>query len=43
LAIEGLWGLRLGNGVTGGPNELLFSAGIDDESHGLLGKIRHVS
>jgi uncharacterized protein (TIGR03118 family) len=43
VAIEGLWGLRFGNGVTASPNELLFSAGIDDESHGLLGKIRHVS
>jgi uncharacterized protein (TIGR03118 family) len=43
VAIEGLWGLRFGNGVTAGPNELLFSAGIDDESHGLLGKIRHAS
>ena len=43
VAIEGLWGLMFGNGVTASPNELLFSAGIDDESHGLLGKIRHVS
>jgi uncharacterized protein (TIGR03118 family) len=43
LAIEGLWGLMFGNGITGSPNDLLFSAGIDDEAHGLLGKIRHVS
>jgi uncharacterized protein (TIGR03118 family) len=43
LAINGLWGLRFGNGVTAGPNDLLFSAGIHDEAHGLLGKIRHVS
>jgi uncharacterized protein (TIGR03118 family) len=43
LAIDGLWGLRFGNGITAGPKELLFSAGIDDEAHGLLGKIRHVS
>ena len=28
IAIDGLWGLRFGNGVTGGPNDLLFSAGI---------------
>jgi uncharacterized protein (TIGR03118 family) len=42
LAIDGLWGLRFGNGTTGGPNDLLFSAGIDDEAHGLLGEIRHV-
>jgi uncharacterized protein (TIGR03118 family) len=37
----GLWGLRFGNGVTGGRRTLLFSAGIDDEAHGLLGAIRH--
>jgi uncharacterized protein (TIGR03118 family) len=43
LAIEGLWGLRFGNGVTGSATDLLFSAGIDDEAHGLVGKIRHVS
>jgi uncharacterized protein (TIGR03118 family) len=36
---EGLWGLRFGNGVTGTHTTLLFSAGIDDESHGLLGRI----
>jgi len=42
LSIDGLWGLRFGNGVTAGPDELLFSAGIHDEAHGLLGKIRHV-
>ncbi|HEY0388840.1 MAG TPA: TIGR03118 family protein [Gaiellales bacterium] len=42
LAIDGLWGLLVGNGVTGTPHDLLFSAGIDDESHGLLGEIRHV-
>jgi uncharacterized protein (TIGR03118 family) len=42
LAINGLWGLVFGNGVTGGPHDLIFSAGIDDESHGLLGEIRHV-
>jgi uncharacterized protein (TIGR03118 family) len=43
IAINGLWGLRFGNGVAGGPNDLLFSAGIQDEAHGLLGMIRHVS
>jgi uncharacterized protein (TIGR03118 family) len=42
LSIPGLWGLRFGNGVTGGPGDLLFSAGIVDEAHGLLGEIRHV-
>ena len=43
LSIAGLWGLRFGNGITASPDELLFSAGIGDESHGLLGKIRDVS
>jgi uncharacterized protein (TIGR03118 family) len=42
LAISGLWGLRFGNGIAGGTNDLMFSAGIDDEAHGLLGEIRHV-
>ena len=42
ISINGLWGLRFGNGVAGGPRDLLFSAGIHDEAHGLLGMIRHV-
>ena len=42
VVIDGLWGLRFGNGVTGARNALLFSAGPDDESHGLLGELRHV-
>jgi uncharacterized protein (TIGR03118 family) len=42
IAINGLWGLRFGNGVAGGRNDLLFSAGINDEADGLLGIIRHV-
>ena len=40
IEIDGLWGLRFGNGVTGTPQTLLFSAGINDEANGLLGKIR---
>jgi uncharacterized protein (TIGR03118 family) len=40
ITIDGLWGLRFGNGVTGTPTTLLFSAGIADEAHGLLGEIR---
>jgi uncharacterized protein (TIGR03118 family) len=36
---DGLWGLRFGNGVTGTPQTLLFSAGPDDEANGLLGAI----
>ena len=43
VAIDGLWGLKFGNGVFGGPRDLVFSAGIDDEAHGLLGELRHVS
>jgi uncharacterized protein (TIGR03118 family) len=39
ITIDGLWGLRFGNGVTGGPRDLLFSAGPNDEADGLLGKI----
>ena len=41
VAISGLWALKFGNGVAGGPRDLLFSAGLDDESHGLLGELRH--
>jgi uncharacterized protein (TIGR03118 family) len=39
IRIDGLWGLRFGNGVMGTPRTLLFSAGIGDEAHGLLGEI----
>jgi uncharacterized protein (TIGR03118 family) len=39
IVIDGLWGLRFGNGNAAKTNELLFSAGPDDESNGLLGKI----
>ena len=37
---SGLWGLAFGNGVIGTPRTLLFSAGIDGYSHGLVGLIR---
>jgi uncharacterized protein (TIGR03118 family) len=43
IEIEGLWGLRFGNGVTGTPTTLLFTAGIDDEAHGLFGAIQAAS
>jgi uncharacterized protein (TIGR03118 family) len=43
IQIEGLWGLRFGNGVTGTPTTLLFTAGIDDEAHGLFGAIQPTS
>jgi uncharacterized protein (TIGR03118 family) len=39
IVIDGLWGLRVGNGNAASPSEVLFSAGPDGESHGLLGKI----
>ena len=39
IAINGLWGLRFGNGTFGDPGALVFTAGIADEGHGLLGEI----
>jgi uncharacterized protein (TIGR03118 family) len=39
IQIDGLWALRFGNGTFGTPNGLLFTAGIADEDHGLLGEI----
>jgi len=40
IEIEGLWALRFGNGATAGPTTtLFFTAGIDDEQHGLFGTI----
>jgi uncharacterized protein (TIGR03118 family) len=37
---KGLWALTFGNGGSGGdPNTLYFSAGIQGETHGLLGAI----
>jgi uncharacterized protein (TIGR03118 family) len=40
LSIEGLWALSFGNGAAAGPaNTLFFTAGIDDEAHGLFGTI----
>jgi uncharacterized protein (TIGR03118 family) len=39
IRIDGLWALRFGNGVIGTPRTLLFTAGIADEAHGLLGEI----
>ena len=40
LAIDGLWGLIVGDAAAGGPDSVWFSAGPDDESHGLLGTLR---
>jgi len=40
LTIDGLWALGFGNGAAAGPTDtLFFTAGPDDESHGLFGKI----
>jgi uncharacterized protein (TIGR03118 family) len=42
IAIDGLWALEFGNGApNNGPTDtLFFTAGPDDESHGLFGTIR---
>jgi uncharacterized protein (TIGR03118 family) len=40
LAIDGLWGLMVGDAVAGGPNSVWFSAGPDHEAHGLVGVLR---
>jgi uncharacterized protein (TIGR03118 family) len=40
LSVDGLWGLAFGNGVASQPtNTLFFTAGPNDESHGLYGRI----
>jgi uncharacterized protein (TIGR03118 family) len=39
IEIDGLWGLSFGNGGSAGPkNQLFFTAGPDDEAHGLFGR-----
>jgi uncharacterized protein (TIGR03118 family) len=40
IKIEGLWALQFGNPAFAGADTLIFSAGPDDETHGLLGIIR---
>jgi len=43
IQIDGLWGLRFGNGgAGGGVNALFFAAGINDEADGLFGTIVNV-
>lgn len=37
ITIDGLWGLLPGNGTFGGTGNLIFAAGPNDESNGLLG------
>ncbi len=40
LTIDGLWALRFGNGGNAGPmGTLFFTAGPDEETHGLFGSI----
>jgi uncharacterized protein (TIGR03118 family) len=43
IAIDGLWDLKPGTAASGGVDALWFSAGIDDEAHGLVGLIRPAS
>ena len=41
ILIDGLWALQFGNGSAAGPaTTLFFTAGPDDEMHGLFGTIR---
>jgi uncharacterized protein (TIGR03118 family) len=39
IQIDGLWALRFGNGTFASDGTLVFTAGIDHESHGLLGEL----
>jgi uncharacterized protein (TIGR03118 family) len=39
IDIDGLWGLQFGNGTVTDANTLFFTAGPDDESHGLFGDL----
>jgi uncharacterized protein (TIGR03118 family) len=44
IAIDGLWGLRVGNGGNGGdPNQVYFTAGLFGETHGLFGSLTSVA
>ncbi len=40
LVIDGLWGLKPGNGTSGGTSDVWFTAGPAAEQHGLLGILR---
>ena len=43
ISIDGLWALTFGNGgSTGARNALFFTAGLDDESHGLFGVLKAI-
>jgi uncharacterized protein (TIGR03118 family) len=39
IVIDGLWALRVGNGVAGSTHTVLFTAGPNDEEHGLFGAL----
>jgi uncharacterized protein (TIGR03118 family) len=44
IQIDGLWALKVGNGGSGGDaNTVYFTAGIDQEMHGLLGSLSPVA
>jgi uncharacterized protein (TIGR03118 family) len=44
IQINGLWTLRVGNDNGGGSSQTIyFSAGIDDEKHGLFGSLKPVA
>ncbi|MGZ3681874.1 MAG: TIGR03118 family protein, partial [Ktedonobacterales bacterium] len=44
ITIDGLWGLDFGNGANAGPTTtLFFTAGPDDEMHGLFGSLVSVN
>jgi uncharacterized protein (TIGR03118 family) len=43
IVIDGLWDLRPGTANSGGVDGVWFSAGIEDEAHGLIGLIRPAS
>ena len=39
VVIDGLWALLVGNTAIGGADSVLFTAGPDNETHGLVGKL----
>lgn len=44
IVIDGLWAILFGNGGNGGDrNALYFTAGPEDETHGVFGSVRFVS
>ena len=42
ISIDGLWALEFGNGVIGTRETLLFTAGPEEEEHGLFGELTAV-